>query len=78
MQGKHISLINMIKTVCLAYHIQKNKILNFALTISLQTKGEKVQAVTKPVNTLYRKLTRACNQWHVLITRLELTLHNST
>ena len=50
MEGKHVSLIN--KDCLFSLPIQKNKILNFALTISLQTEKEKDQAVKKPVNTL--------------------------
>lgn len=56
---------------------KKNRIHIFALTTILLTVRKKCKQ-SQSQSTLFKepeKLTRACNQWHVLTTRLELILH---
>lgn len=78
MEGKHISLINIIMTVCLAYQYRKIRFL-ILLWLFLYRLKEKKTKQSQSQSILFKelkKLKRSCNQRHALTTRLELTLHN--
>lgn len=68
---------SLMLTYLLKKLIKKNRIHIFALTTFLLTVRKKCKQ-SQSQSTLFKepeKLTRACNQWHVLTTRLELILH---